>query len=125
MNLNSILVPYHRHIQLDEVQCTQNIKFKGTEFKVGSYVTVTEMQSILLFEIVDILIANQNNPFIVGQLWKIGDYDEHFLAYEVIEKTKNYNIFSIVDVDGPPLNAHNVENKILFRKKRDFLTMNM
>lgn len=121
--IRSIPPPYP--INLDEVQCTENIKFKGTEFKVGSYVTITEMESIFLFEIVDILITKQSDPFIVGQLWRTGDYDYHFLAYEVIDKTNTYKIINIIDVDGPPLNVHNVENKILFRKKRDFLSMNL
>lgn len=112
-------------VKINEIQCTDAIKFKGTEFKVGSYVTVTEIQRVSLFEIIDILVTKENNPYIVGRLWQIGEFDDHFLAYEVIDKTKQCNIFSIVDADGPPLNVHNVIDKMLFRKKKDFLSMNL
>lgn len=120
---SNILLPYP--VKIEEVKCTDTIKFKGTEFKVGSYVTVTEILSVSLFEIIDIWITKNNNPYIVGQLWETAGFDDHFLAYEVIDKTKNCKIFSIVNVDGPPLNIHNVVDKMLFRKKTDFLSMNL
>lgn len=112
-------------IQFDkDVKETVQVKYKGTLFKIGTYVTVTEELNVKLFEIIDLLISD-TVVFIIGLLWIVGEYDEHFLAYEIEEKSQTYSIINIDDVDGPPIMPHTIGCMMYIRKKQDFSTMDV
>lgn len=101
------------------------INFKGSQFRTGNFVTVTELQNVQVFEIVDILRTEKDDLFVIALFWKVGELNEHYVAYELIEKTSSYKMFSLNDVDGPPVMPHNVLNKLYVRKKTDFLSMDL
>ena len=61
----------------------------------------------------------------IALFWKVGELNEHYVAYELIEKTSSYKMFSLNDVDGPPVMPHNVQNKLYVRNKTDFLSMDL
>lgn len=101
---------------------TTQIKYKGTVFKTGTYVTITQHLNVDLLEIIDILVSG-SSVFLVGLRWVVGQFDEHFLAYKLIDKTDKYCIYSIDYIDGPPIKPLCINNRWYFRKKHDFNSM--
>lgn len=120
----SLLLPLPFNIK-SKIECTKSIKFKGTEFTAGAFVTKTEIQTVDLYEIVEVLIIDTNELFIVGRQWKVGEFDDHLLAYNVVDVTSRFRILNINYVDGPPIMVYNVQNKQIFRKKTVFVTMDL
>lgn len=48
-----------------------------TEF--SAFVTKTEIETVKLYEIMDMLLRDTTEFYIVGQQCTVADYDEHFL----------------------------------------------
>lgn len=104
-----------------EIRSAQSISIKGCEFKVETFITISNADPPFgLYEIIDLLITSTDELFIVGRQWLVGEIDEHFLSYTVEEVTDIFSVYSINDIDGPPIMIHNINNKQLFRKKSDF-----
>lgn len=103
-----------------EIKSAHSVNIKGCEFKVETFITKSDLESIELYEVVDLLVTATKEVFIVGKKWIVGEFDEHFLSYTVEDVTDTFKMFSIDDVDGPPIMIYNVNNKQLFRKKTDF-----
>lgn len=119
-------LPLPNPINEDQViRCSKCMHFKGSEFRIGTYVTVTELQNVQVFEIIDILRTENDEVFMVAVLWKLGNLNEHYVAFEIIDKTSSYRMINLNEVDGPPIMPHNIQNKLYFRKKTDFLSMDV
>lgn len=114
--------PINVHRDIQETKC---LKYKGTDFKTGTYVTITNLLDVQILEIEDILKTTDNNCYLVVTAWNRGTFDEHYLAYVLIDKSKNMKMINLNEVDGPPVMPHNIHNKLCIRKKTDFLSMDL
>lgn len=101
---------------------SKQIKNFGTIYKEGMYLTLTEIKSVQLFEIIEFLLVEEV-IYIVGEQWLVGGFIDHYLAYEAISKMSIVKIIRLSEFDGPPVSVHNIMNKLLFRKSQDFSSM--
>lgn len=79
------------------------------------FLTLTEGDKVKLLEVIEFLLVGEN-IFVAGQQWIVGEFNNHFLAFEAISKTINVSVVRLCDIDGPPVSVHYVTNKLLFRK---------
>lgn len=102
------------------VLSTLKAKVNGILYKNGSFVTLTNLKVTELIEIVEI-IQSDTTSYIVGQLWQCGEFNEHLLAYEAQACTQLFQIHKLTDFDGPPFMIYNIDNKMYFRKRFDYI----
>lgn len=102
-----------------EAFSSDNIKYKGTTYKSGLFLTITHVQNVNLYEIRNLLKVN-GNIYVVTEEWTVGEFSIHFCGYEASFKTNNYHLFDISKFDGPPVQLHNINSRYFFRKKSDF-----
>lgn len=86
-----------------------SLKFCGTVYKVGYYMTISSSDEIKLFKILDILVSNNDVEFLVEE-YKIEKYNNHLVCYEIGEASNNYKIFNIKVFDGPPIHIYYIFN---------------
>lgn len=97
------------------------IDFKGTIYKIGSYVTCFK-HNLYLYKILEIVILKNNAiSFIVNQI-QLNSYKSHMRAYEVSE---NQNILSkclisIEEFSGPPIDINKITNGKLMIRLKDY-----
>ena len=96
--------------------------YKGTEYKIGDFVTKSEdnMRKLELYEIKDLLVF-QDQLFLTCQTWLVGDYSYHFASIEVYERQLDLKIYNVVVFDGPPINVYNIDAKKFIRLKKFFV----
>lgn len=98
-----------------------NIDFKGTIYKVGSYVTCFK-HNLCLYKILEIvMIKNSAISFIVDQI-QLDSYSSHMRAYEV-SKTQNIilkTLISIKEFSGPPIDINQITNGKLMIRLKDY-----
>lgn len=104
----------------NEIFATQKCNIDSISYQNGLFLTVTQAEVTELIEIEEI-IQHDSKKYIVGKLWECGDFNYHFLAYEVIRSTQLFRIIEVSDFDSPPLMIHAVNNKYYYRKKHKFL----
>jgi len=97
------------------------IDFKGTIYKVGSYVTCFK-HNLCLYKILEIvMIKNSAISFIVDQI-QLDSYSSHMRAYEV-SKTQNIilkTLISIKEFSGPPIDINQITNGKLMIRLKDY-----
>lgn len=103
--------------------CYSQLKFKGTMYKIGYYVTKFTYE-LSFYAILEIILVNSTNKiiFILKQI-KIDCYVEHLKSY-MIDKNKS-EILTIVmpieDFNGPPININTVlDGSLMIRLKEYF-----
>lgn len=128
ISLRSIDLPYFSKLNLTNELLTLNFKtvcaltYKGTEYKVGQFLTksLSNLRSVELYEIKDILISN-NTVRIACQQWEVEEYCYHFAAFKVNMAKSVYDIMTIDVFDGPPIHVYNVQDVSYIRLKKYFL----
>lgn len=97
------------------------INFKGTNYKIGSYVTCFK-HNLCLYKILEIVIVqNIAISFIVDQI-QLDSYNSHMRTYEV---SKNQNrpsksLISIEEFSSPPIDINQVTNGKLMIRLKDY-----
>lgn len=109
-------LPFALH---SETFSSDNIKYKGTTYKLGLFLTITNVYNVNLHEIEHLLKVN-GKIYIVTVEWTVGEFSVHFCGNEALFKTNNYHLSSINKFDGPPTQLHNINCRYFFRKKSDF-----
>lgn len=106
----------------DEFYACKIASYKGTEYKIGDFVTKSEqnMRKVELFEIKDLLVFD-NELFVTCQAWFVGDYSHHFASIEVHKIQSKYEIHNVTLFDGPPINVYNIDMKNYIRLKKFFV----
>ena len=89
------------------------------------FLTITELETVKLYEIIELLLEETKKLFVVCNRWDVGNLNDHFVAYEVISKSSDFLIIEIECFDGPPISLHNIMNRLYFQKTHDFLCMNV
>lgn len=115
-------IPFSENCRL---KGSDKIHFINREYKSGMFLTITEIETIYLYEVVEFLVNDDNLIHVVCVEWEVGCHSEHYLAYEAISKTDMYRIRKIEDFDGPPISLHMINSRLYFRKSYDFLTMDL
>ncbi|XP_058454051.1 uncharacterized protein LOC131432029 isoform X1 [Malaya genurostris] len=108
------------NIDSDNIFSTYSCKIYGTRYRNGLYLTTTLNCVTELLEIVEILKIT-DNIYIVCQLWECGQFDEHFLAFEVIRRIELFKVLPLKDFDGSPITVHSIKNKVYYRKKYNYV----
>lgn len=103
-----------------ETFATQKCCIDSIAYQSGFFLTVTQAGVAELLEIGEIL-QNDSKKYIVGKLWECGDFNDHYLAYEVVRRTQLFRIIEVSDLDSPPIMIHMVNNQYFYRKKHKFL----
>lgn len=103
-----------------ETLATQKCRIDSVSYQNGLFVTVTQSGVTELIEIEEIL-ENNFKKYIVGKLWETGEFNYHYLAYEIVQSTQLFRIIDICDIDSPPLMIHLINDKYFYRKKHKFL----
>lgn len=112
---------YHCEIDFQNKICaSQKCVINSISYQNGLFLTVTLNEVTELIEIEEIL-SNDSEKYIVGRLWECGDFDYHYLAYEVVRSTQMFNIIEISGFDSPPLMIHAINSKYFYRRKHTFL----
>lgn len=103
-----------------QFKCFTQIDYKGTLFKVDMFVTRV-IETLNLFKILQIIVSDENKCLILAEEFKVNYYHSHFDAYVVednLTQPGSLSIFSIDDLNGPPINIIRVaNNKIMIRLK--------
>lgn len=108
--------------QVSNLEKAQKIKFKGTTFKTGYFITRSERINAmpLLLEIKDIIISDESGCFAVCKEWEVDNFSEHLLSYICKEKeSPSYHIVNLNKIDGPPIHIYFLPNgeKVIRLKK--------
>ncbi|KAF0749316.1 Uncharacterized protein FWK35_00016906 [Aphis craccivora] len=95
------------------------INFKGTDYKIGNYVT-NFINEVCLYEILEIIVLQNNVVLFTVHQIQLVSYNLHFKAYEVDSK-KSIIAISLINIEqfsGPPINIHQIPNgKLMIRLK--------
>lgn len=79
------------------------------------------IETLNLFKILQIIVSDENKCLILAEEFKVDYYHSHFDAYVVednLTQPGNLSVFSIDDLNGPPINIIRVaNNKIMIRLK--------
>lgn len=85
------------------IQFYSQITYKGTQFRIGDKIAVLE-NDILIFDIIEIIVTNENTVKFFAQKITNVIYRPHFLACEVdITDIGQFSVISINQLIGPPL----------------------
>jgi len=95
------------------------MNFKGTDYKIGNYVT-NFINEFCLYEILEIIVLQNNIVLFTVHQIQLVSYNLHFKAYEVGRK-KSIIAKSLINIEhfsGPPINIHQIPNgKLMIRLK--------
>lgn len=72
-----------------------------------------------LYEILEAVLYD-NSLCLIVQMWEVGDYDEHFLAYEAKNRLGLVDIICIEVFDSQPISLHRIGNTYMFRTKNNY-----
>lgn len=107
------------NIHLSEATCAQNVKFRGKTYKKHFYLTKSDRQSVLLYEIEQIILHKSELLFLCRQ-WYIDHFSEHFQAYIVSTHNNSFSLHHVHEFDGTPIHLHLIKNgKKAFRLKKN------
>lgn len=106
-----------------QIQTSKWIKFRGTDYKAGMFLTITEGAVVKLFELIEFFLYENKCLYVASSEWETGMLNQHFLSYEAITRKNSVIILDITRFDGPPISVHIINNKLYFRKKTDFVSM--
>ena len=96
------------------------MKFKGTDYKTGMFLTITQADIVKRYELIEFCLEDSKRVLVVCNQWKVGELNKHLLAYEAITKLIVVYILDIKEFDGPPISIHAAYEKWFFRKKTSF-----
>jgi len=97
------------------------INFKGTNYKIGSYVTCYK-HNLCLYKILEIVIVqNSAVSFIVDQI-QLNSYNSHMRAYEVSKNQSRPSkiLISIEEFSSPPIDINQVTHGKLMIRLKDY-----
>ncbi|XP_055585933.1 uncharacterized protein LOC129738704 [Uranotaenia lowii] len=114
-----IIQPIRLNLSFENYNLSTNLIYKGTTYKNGHFMTYFYRGNMFLFEILEIVV-HENNPHLICQHWNVGGYDDHFLAYEALNRIPIVDIFNIEFFDGPPVSLIFISKKNMFRVKNSF-----
>jgi len=95
------------------------INFKGTDYKIGNYVT-NFINEVCFYEILEIIVLQNNIVLFTVHQIQLVSYNLHFKAYEV-DRKKSIIAKSLINIEqfsGPPINIHQIpDGKLMIRLK--------
>lgn len=99
------------------------MKFKGTAYKIGYYLTKFTYE-LNLYEILEIILINATNKIVlILKQIKVDCYVEHLKSY-MVDKNKSEILTTampISDFNGPPININTVlDGSLMIRLKEYF-----
>ncbi|XP_060871578.1 uncharacterized protein LOC132949103 [Metopolophium dirhodum] len=103
--------------------CYSQLKFKGTVYRIGYYVTKFTYE-LSFYEILEIILVNTTNEIIlILKQIRVDCYVEHLKSYK-IDKNKSEILTTampIEDFNGPPININTVlDGSLMIRLKEYF-----
>lgn len=101
------------------VHFAHSIPFKGSQFKIGQFISVPENESFKLLEAEE-FVKHGETIYVICRNWEKGAYDDHLLAYEAVERFDTMCIIDLNAVSGPPFSIHEVQDHYYFRINNDF-----
>lgn len=111
-----------RPLQLNldfEVMLSNSVNYKGTVYRTGNFMTIFKNNITLLYEILEIMLF-EDSLYLIVQMWELGQYHEHFLAYEAINRSSVVDVINIDVFDSQPVSLHRIENMYMFRIKNSY-----
>ncbi|XP_058833061.1 uncharacterized protein LOC131690967 [Topomyia yanbarensis] len=113
--------PYHSKLKStcpfkenEIVSFAHSIKFNGEEFSIGQFVTRTVNSTMELLEIEE-FVKYREMLYIICRNWKLGEFVEHFLAFEAMERCEDMRVIKMSAIVGIPFSLYEINNKFLFR----------
>ncbi|XP_058464155.1 uncharacterized protein LOC131438283 isoform X1 [Malaya genurostris] len=110
-----------------KIQVSSFACYKNTNYKTGQFVAELFSNTVLLYEIIEIILLDKKN-YLILQVWKVGCFHIHYQAYECIGATSIVEIICI-DFTKPPfsicitnrtINDELKGRRMLFRMKNSF-----
>lgn len=111
-----------------KLMVSSSVIIKGTHYKTGQFVAEYCFNELVLYEIIEILSLS-NCFYLVLQVWNVGSFHEHYLAYETLGSLHLVDVISINFFKRPPFMIHVIDRntndtlkgrKMLFRFKNTF-----
>ena len=96
-------------LDLSQARCTQTLKFRGKTYKKHFFLTKSNTQPVLLYEIEQIILHNSELYFLCRQ-WPINHFSEHYQAYITYKHTNIFSLHFIQEFDGPPIHLHHLKD---------------
>ncbi|CAH1736352.1 unnamed protein product [Aphis gossypii] len=117
------LLADHLEDTLKIYDCYTQLKFKGTAYKIGYYLTKFTYE-LNLYEILEIILINATNKIVlILKQIKVDCYVEHLKSY-MVDKNKSEILTTampISDFNGPPININTVlDGSLMIRLKEYF-----
>ncbi|XP_062555940.1 uncharacterized protein LOC134220838 isoform X2 [Armigeres subalbatus] len=103
----------------DDIKLAHSVIFNGIEFKIENCVVQVDNLDIRLYEIEEFACC-KDQLYAVCRIWKVGNYIEHYLAYEAIERCGDMCVIELSSIKGPPFSIHEVNNTFVFRFRKSF-----
>lgn len=86
----------------------ENVKFKGTEYKVGDFLIMSDDEA---FCITQIFASSENDTAVVKSKSHLINFIPSLRAFQLMETQEIYNNNLITDFPSTPRNTHKVLNK--------------
>lgn len=102
------------------VSFTYCIQYKGSSFKSGQFVTISEASSNLQLKEIEEFAKHDDQIFVICRDWKVEEYDDNYLAYKTEERLDTMCIISLNLVEGPPFSIHEINGTYYFRPNIGF-----
>ncbi|XP_062542132.1 uncharacterized protein LOC134210122 [Armigeres subalbatus] len=66
------------------------------------------------------IMLHEGSLYLIAQMWRVGQYNEHFLAYPAINRVKLVELIGIDVFDSQPISLHRIDNSYKFRVKNNY-----
>uniref|UniRef100_A0A6P7H446 Uncharacterized protein LOC114344120 n=1 Tax=Diabrotica virgifera virgifera TaxID=50390 RepID=A0A6P7H446_DIAVI len=102
-NFKNIIYEQLNIVDKSSVQFYSQLRYKGTQFKCGDYISVLN-NDIHIYKIVEIILLNKDEILFFSQKLINTNYRSHFLAHEVdLSNLGQLSLISVNELIGPPV----------------------
>lgn len=115
---SEFILPLQQHVD-HEVMLSSNANYKGTSYRAGNFLTMFRNDVMHLYEIVEFMLL-EDSLYLIAQVWEVGQYHEHFLAYDAIKRLSLVDLINIKNFDSQPVSLHRIGNSYMFRVKNNY-----
>lgn len=98
--------------------CADKIKYRGKMYKKNFFLTKSTSESVLLYEIENVILYN-SSMYLICKMWHIEFFSDHYQAFILNKHFNLHTLHSIREFDGPPIHVHILnDEKKYFRIKK-------
>lgn len=94
----------------------EKAKYNGLMYKRNYYLT-TNIEKLHLYKILDLIISTDKRLYIISEEINIGNFNEHYISYEVNTSTKSSSIKNVDFFNSSPLHIYNMNFGTFLRNK--------